>query len=83
MQALPSWELSRGPMRGMGTDHVISGPMRGLKKTASDAANRQISGHCDSMTESAKWADSVKNLLKSKGLLYLHCQQKWCLLKVI
>ena len=28
-------------MRGLGTDHVISGPMRGLKKTASDGGNRQ------------------------------------------
>ena len=42
-------------MRGLGTDPVISGPMRGLKKTASDGANRQTDGHGDSMTESAQW----------------------------
>ena len=30
-----------GPMRGLTTDHVISGPMRGLEKTASDGPNRQ------------------------------------------
>ena len=39
--------------------HVISGPMRGLKKTASDGANRhtepQTDGHGDSKTESAQW----------------------------
>ena len=28
-------------MRGLGTDHVISGPMTGLKKNSSDCANRQ------------------------------------------
>ena len=30
-----------------GTDHVISGPMRGLKKTASDGANKQTDTHTD------------------------------------
>ena len=29
-------------MRGLGTDHVISGPMKGLKKTSSDGANGQM-----------------------------------------
>ena len=47
-----------------GTDHVISGPTRGLEKTASDGADRQnhrqTDKNCDSMTESAKWADAVK-----------------------
>ena len=42
-----------------GTDHVISGPMRGLKKPAFDGANKltdtQTDGHGDSMTESAQW----------------------------
>ena len=46
-------------MKGLGTDHVISGPMRGLKKTVSDGANkqtnRQTDGHRNSMTESAQW----------------------------
>ena len=36
-----------------GNDHVISGPMRGLKKPAPDGANRHTNGHGDSMTE---WA---------------------------
>ena len=55
-------------MRGLGTDHVISGPIQGLeKKTASDCANRQTSGHCDSMTESAqRGANSVKIQKKKK-----------------
>ena len=30
-----------GPTRGLGTDHVILGPMGGLKKTSPDGANRQ------------------------------------------
>ena len=33
---------------------MTSGPMRGLKKTASDGANTQTDGHGDSMTESVK-----------------------------
>ena len=52
-------------MRGLGTDHVISGPMRRLgKKTASNGADRQTDrqtdGHGDFMTESSQKADSVK-----------------------
>ena len=43
-------------MRDLGTDHVISGPMRGLKKPASNGANIQTDGHGDYMTESAKWS---------------------------
>ena len=44
-----------------GTDHVISGPMRGLKKMHPMAQTEpHTSGHYNSMTESAKWADSVK-----------------------
>ena len=42
-----------------GTDQVISGPMRRLKKTASDGANKHINKqtnkHLDSMSESAQW----------------------------
>ena len=51
-------------MRGLRSDHGISGPMRGLQKTASYCAHRHTDrhtgGHCDSKTESAHWADSVK-----------------------
>ena len=43
------------------TDHVTSGPMRGLGKMHPMAqTNKQTSGHGDSMTELAQWADSVK-----------------------
>ena len=42
-----------------GTVHVMPGPMRGLKKTASYGADkqtqRQTDGHGNSMTESAQW----------------------------
>ena len=33
-----------GPKRGLGTDHVISGPMRGLKKL-------QLMAHTDRQTD--------------------------------
>ena len=33
-----------GPMRGLGTDHMISGTMRGLKKTALNGANGRTHG---------------------------------------
>ena len=33
-----------------GTDHVISGPMRGLKKTASDGADTQTNTQTDNAT---------------------------------
>ena len=45
-----------------GTDHVTSGPMRGLKKTASNGANKQTSGHGDSLTESAQWGRFSENV---------------------
>ena len=52
-------------MRGLGTDHVISGPMRGLKKTASNGADKQThrhtDGHGDSMTELALWGRFSEN----------------------
>ena len=39
------------PMRGLGTDHVISGPIRGQKKNACDGMtthDTQTDGYCDS-----------------------------------
>ena len=51
-----------GPMRSLGTDHVISGPMKCLKKTASDGADRQNHGHGDSMTELAQWGRFSENM---------------------
>ena len=50
-----------GPIRGLQTDHVISGQMRGLKKLNPMAqTNRQTDGHGNSMTELAKCFDSMK-----------------------
>ena len=46
-------------MRGLGSGHVICGPMRGLKKVAW-GGDRHTDGLRDSITESAQWADSVK-----------------------
>ena len=55
-------------MRGLGSGHVTCGPMRGLEKNCTRwhgqtdrQTNRQTGGYGDSMTESAQWADSVKN----------------------
>ena len=52
-------------MSVLGTDHVILGPMRGLKKLHPMAhtnthTHTQTDGHRDSKTESAQFADSVK-----------------------
>ena len=48
------------------TDHVTSGPMRGLEKYP-DSANRHPDGqNGDSMTESAKWGQFRENLPCSK-----------------
>ena len=49
-------------MRGLGSGHVTSGPMRGLeiKFTGREHTYVHTYGHYDSMTESAQWADSVK-----------------------
>ena len=50
-------------MRGLVTDHVISGPMRGLTKNCirwRKQTDKQTDRHGDSMTESAQWADSMK-----------------------
>ena len=41
------------PMRGMGTVHVISGPMRGLKKTAFDGADKHTNKHINRLTDIA------------------------------
>ena len=55
-------------MKGLGTDHVISGPMRGIEEEKTD---RQTDGHCNSKTESVQWADSVKkDLLESMAHTY-------------
>ena len=56
-------------MRGLGTDHVISGPIRGLENKCipwRNQTNKQTDGHRDSMTKSAHCAVSVK-------ISYLKC----------
>ena len=53
-------------MRGQETDHVISGPMKGLEKKlhlmaqTDKQTHTQKDGHCDSMTDPAQRAESVK-----------------------
>ena len=50
-------------MRGLEADHVILGPMRGLKKRMGRdniQTNIQTQGHRDSMTDPAKRPESVK-----------------------
>ena len=54
-------------MRGLGTNHEISGPITGLeeKKLHPMAqTDKHTDGHGNSMTESANWADSVKTTLE-------------------
>ena len=54
-----------------GTDHVISGPMGGVEKTAPDGANTQTHRHLD-MTESTQGADPVKHRENCKTLPFEH-----------
>ena len=54
-------------MRGMGSDHVISGPMRGLEKNSIQwrthtNTHTHTDGHRDSKTDLGQRADSVKKL---------------------
>ena len=58
-------------MRGLGTDYVISGPMRGLKKLLSMAqTDQQTDRHGDYMTESVKWDRFSENL--NNYILQIH-----------
>ena len=56
-------------MRDLETDHVISGPMRGLEKNRMGwgHTNTQTCGHRDSMIELAQWADSMKRVADGHG----------------
>ena len=57
-------------MRGQETDHVISGPMRGLEKNCirlRRQTDQKTYGHCDSMTDPAQRAESVKNTAQYKS----------------
>ena len=52
-----------GPIRGLGTNHVISGPKRRLEinfMAKGHCTNRQIHGHCNYLTDSAQRAKSLK-----------------------
>ena len=52
-----------GPIRGLGTDHVISLPMRGLKKLHPIAhTDTQTDGHADYMTESVQLGRFTENI---------------------
>ena len=61
------WSLTNERPR---TDHVISVPMRGLEKTATDVRNTHLdtathhitSGHCNSITELAQWGRFSENM---------------------
>ena len=56
-------------MRGLGTDHVISGQMRGLKKLHPMAeTHRHTDRHGNSMTESAQWGRFSENNFDSERL---------------
>ena len=50
------------PMRGLETDHVISGPKRGLKKCMGRGhqTHRHTEGHCNLQTDAAQRAESVR-----------------------
>ena len=49
-------------MRGLETDHVISGSIRGLKKNALDGTNRQTDRHGNTMADSAQWGRFSENM---------------------
>ena len=77
-------------MRGSETDYMISGPLRGLNKTAFDGANRQTirqrDRHGNSMTESAHWGRFSEKQFKfsqsgnSRAVL---CNQKCPVLSIL
>ena len=48
---------------------MISGPIRGLGKTAPDGADTHTHGHGDSMTESAQWGQFSENMKFARCLL--------------
>ena len=63
-----------------GTDHVISGPMRGLEKKLHpmDQTDRHPDGFGDSMTESAQWGRFSENLiLESKLWVRRYDYEQW------
>ena len=43
-----------------GTDHVISGPMRGLEKNCMGRGQHSTHGNCNAMKDPAQRAESVK-----------------------
>ena len=59
-----------------GTDHVISGPMRGLEKNCTDGADRHTHGHGHSMTNSAQWGRVGENHKLQTDPLLMGCFTK-------
>ena len=55
------------PMRGLETDHVISGPKTGLKKRMGRGhqTHRHTDGHCNLQSDPAQRAESVRIQKKS------------------
>ena len=64
-------------MRGVETDHVISGLMNCLKKTHGERTSHvKTHRHCNSMTDTAQQVQSVKSYLGDRQALgcIVHCQ---------
>ena len=69
-------------MRGLETDRVTSGPIRGLKKSMGNGhqtdkqTNKQTIRHVDSMTDPAQRAESVKKEMCNYRLFcqLIHCK---------
>ena len=64
-------------MRGLGTDHVISGPIRGLEKNCIPwrrETNKQTSGHCDSMTDPAQWGRVSEKITLEWYVVFISCK---------
>ena len=55
----------RGTNERPGSDHMISGPIRGLKKTTDDGADTQRHGIGDSITELAQLGRFSENCPKT------------------
>ena len=77
-------------MRGLGTDHVISGPMRGLEKNSirwRKQKDTNTDGHGDSMTDPAQWGRVSENLSltfsKNKDLFPWIVEQPYILVSTV
>ena len=64
-------------MRGLGTDHVISGPMRGLKKMHPKAHTTTHRRKLRFKTESAPWENMVLILVIGIAFSFFHRLRYW------